>query len=136
MRFRGVLSLVLALAANPVLAQTDGNFHLALPEHSGQLSFSAAGYEVVEHSAKPNGNELGIRGSDATGALHFLAFLFVFSDQAPLTGAKCRDGEMGPEQKASRSLKILSDSEIAIPGALPVALVDYSPHRKRAEHNT
>jgi tetratricopeptide (TPR) repeat protein len=126
MHLRKALTLTLVLAAIPALAQTNGDFHLALPEHNGRLNFAAAGYKIVQSSAKPDGNEFGFRGSNATGDVHFLAFLFVFSDEAPLTSAKCRDGEMGPEQKANRSLKILADSEIADFGLLPVSLVDYS----------
>jgi tetratricopeptide (TPR) repeat protein len=126
MRFHKILSFAFAAMVAPALAQTNGDFHLALPEHNGQLNFSAPGYEIVQYSARPNGDELGLRGSDAAGEIHFLVFLFDLSQKAPLTGAKCRDGEMGPEQKANHSLKILASSEITNPGALPVSLVDYS----------
>jgi tetratricopeptide (TPR) repeat protein len=126
MRICRFVPFALAAAMVPALAQTDGDFHLALPRQNGLLNFSAPGYKIIQHSAKPDGNELGLRGSDASGEVHFLVFLFNFSQQAPLTSARCRDGEMGPEQKANHSLKILANSEIANPGALPVSLVDYS----------
>jgi tetratricopeptide (TPR) repeat protein len=126
MRFNRFLCLILAVAAAPALAQSDTDFHLALPQHNGQLRFTADGYKVVQHSAKPNGNELGIRADNASGDIHFLAFLFDFSEHAPLTGDKCRDGEMSPALKADRSLKILANAEIPNPGGLPVSLVDYS----------
>jgi len=123
---RALFFALIAFATLPATAQTNGSFHLVLPQHNGQLNFVADGFKVIQSSAKPNGNELGVRAGDASGDLHFLAFFFVFSDQAPLTSAKCRDGEMEPEQKADPSLKIHASSQIANPGALPVSLVDYS----------
>lgn len=126
MRRRRFLSIAFAITAIPALAQTNGDFHLALSSHTGQLNFAATGYTAIQHSAKPNGDELGIRADGASGNIHFLVFLFDFPELAPLTSAKCRDGELGPEQKANHVLKILANSEMTNPGGLPVSLVEYS----------
>src|SRR5437660_245361 len=40
---------------------TDAGFKLVLPEHRGQLSWSAEGFKIVQYSAKPEGHEIGIR---------------------------------------------------------------------------
>ena len=64
------------------------DFKLALPKHSGQLTWPAMGFKIVESSAKPNGNEIGIRAKDGSGRLAFLGFLFLVPEQAPLTSAK------------------------------------------------
>ena len=104
----------------------DGQFKLALPEHNGQLHWSAPGFRVIEFSAKSNGNEIGIRGKDQPGNTTFLAFLFVFSDLAPLSGNKCRDGILGPEKKQNPTLKVVSSSEYAVPEGSPVSLVTYT----------
>jgi tetratricopeptide (TPR) repeat protein len=123
---RTLFLALLALTGLAAGAQTSGSFHLALPQRNGQFNFAADGFKVIQSSAKPNGNELGLRGSDSSGSLQFLAFFFAFPDQAPLTSAKCRDGVMGPAKKDIPSLKILASAEIANPGGLPVSLVDYS----------
>lgn len=115
--------LLVLLATN--CAASDNDFKLALVNHRGQLNWSADGYQIVQSSAKPNGNEIGIRGKNASGVT-FLGFLFLFSEQAPLTSAKCRDGVLNPEKKSNPSLKIQSTSEIASPATLPVSLVTYT----------
>jgi tetratricopeptide (TPR) repeat protein len=126
MWFRALCFALFVLAELSAGAQANGSFHLALPQHNGQLNFVADGFKVIQSSAKPNGNELGFRASDASGNLQFLAFFFVFSDQAPLTSAKCRDGVMGPAKKDIPSLKVLATTEIANAGAQPLSLIDYS----------
>jgi hypothetical protein len=97
-----MVAIAIGLSA---VAQTtnDANFKLALPEHKGQLSWSADGFKIIEASAKPNGRELGIRGKDESGRLTFLGFLFLFPEQAPLTSASCRDGVMVRKGKAMRT---------------------------------
>jgi|HubBroStandDraft_5_1064220.scaffolds.fasta_scaffold46483_3 tetratricopeptide (TPR) repeat protein len=105
-------------------AASDTDFRLALVTHAGQLSWSADGYKVLESSAKPNGNEIGIRGKNGSG-ITFLGFLFLVPEQAPLTGEKCRDGALKGE-KSNPSLKIQNKSEISSSGNLPVSLVSYA----------
>ena len=116
-------TLSLSLSVTAFASETD--FKLALVNHAGQLSWSADGYKVVQSSAKPNGNEIGIRGKNEAG-ITFLGFLFLFPEQAPLTSAKCRDGVIDPEKKSNPSLKIQSTLEITSSGNLPVSLVSYT----------
>jgi hypothetical protein len=118
----------LMLASSSVLAQAhpDSSFKLALPHHPGQLEWSANGFTIIQSSAKPNGNEIGIRGQDDLHRLTFLGFLFLFPEQAPLTSLKCRDGVLEPAEKSNPSLKIASSGETASPGRVPVAWVTYT----------
>lgn len=125
------VSLVFAvffLCLRAVSAETGSEFKLALVNHPGQLSWSADGYEVIQSSAKPNGNEVGIRGRNKAG-ITFLGFLFLVPEQAPLTSAKCRDGALNSEKGSNSALKIQSTSEIKGAGALPVSLVSYTTQR-------
>jgi hypothetical protein len=126
---KGRLALAAALVASltiPGYAASDSDFKLALVDHHGQLRWSAEGFKVIESSAKPNGQEIGIRGKDESGRLTFLGFLFLFPDQAPLTSAKCRDGVLNPERKSNATLKVLGTSEITQSSSLPVSLVSYT----------
>lgn len=122
------IALVLTVAISAV-GQTpadDTNFKLALPAHQGQLQWRAEGFKLVQSSAKPNGQELGIRGREESKKITFLGFLFLVSGQTSLTGAKCRDGALEQLKKSNSTAKILSTSEIARPNALPVELATYS----------
>ena len=123
----GMLFTALALAGFTVAqAIADSNFKLALPDHRGQLRWSAEGFKIIQSSAKPNGSEIGIRGRDETGRLTILGFLFLVPEQAPLTSAKCRDGALQPEKKGNPTLKIIGTSENAKPGTSPVSVVMYT----------
>lgn len=106
-------------------AASDTEFKLALVSHDGQLSWSAEGYKIIQSSAKPSGNEIGIRRTNGSGVT-FLGFLFLFPEQAPLTSAKCRDGVLDPEKKSNPLLKIQSTSEITTSGNLPISLASYT----------
>jgi hypothetical protein len=99
---------------------------LALPNHSGQLAWSAPGFKITENSAKAGGREIGFRGFDASARLGYLSFLFLFPEQAPLTSAKCRDGVIGPEKKANPTYKELSSSESPGQKGISVITVGYS----------
>src|SRR6476469_9059618 len=107
-------------------AGNDDAFKLALVDHTGQLSWSAEGFKIIESSAKPGGKELGIRGQDQSGQQTFLGFLFQFPEKAPLTSPKCLDGVVGPEKKSNASLKVVGTEELSQPGSLPVSLVSYT----------
>jgi hypothetical protein len=122
-----VLAVIFTLVA-AVFGQAprDVQFKLALPEHKGQLQWSAPGFKVIELSAKSNGNEVGVRGRDQSGKVTFLGFLFVFSDIAPLSSAKCRDGILGPAKKQNSTLKIVTTSELPGTSTVPVSLVTYT----------
>jgi hypothetical protein len=120
---------LLLIAVIPAPAQTpadDPHFTLALPPHPGQLQWQADGFKIIESSGKPNGGEIGIRASNESKKINFLAFLFVVSGQTALTGAKCRDGSMGQVKNQATGFKSLATSEIAHPEGLPVELVSYS----------
>jgi tetratricopeptide (TPR) repeat protein len=101
-------------------------YQLAFASHNGQLSWSVDGFKEVQASAKPNGHEIGVRGTDGSGHLSFLGFLFLFPEQAPMTSAKCRDGVLGPEKNENKTLQVLNTTEISEPNALPVSIVDYT----------
>src|ERR1700739_2092199 len=123
-----LLSLVVVTCLSTVssAASSDDSFKLALVDHPGQLSWSAEGFTIIESSAKPGGNEIGIRGQGQSGQQTFLGFLFLFPEEAPLTSAKCLDAVMGPEKKETPSLKITGTEEISQAGSLPVSLVSYT----------
>jgi tetratricopeptide (TPR) repeat protein len=104
----------------------DGEFKLALSQHRGQLTWSGAGFKIVQSSAKSGGREIGIRGKDQSGRLGFLGFLFLFPEQAPLTSAKCRDGVLDPEKKSNKTLKILATEDVTPPLGPPVSVVSYT----------
>jgi tetratricopeptide (TPR) repeat protein len=110
-------------AQTPVSA---ANFTLALPSHQGQLRWHADGFKVVESSAKPNGREIGFRGADLSGRLNFLAFLFLFPEQAPLDSAKCRDGVIEPEKASNPTLRVARVSVIKRTDGPAVALASYT----------
>jgi len=120
------LFAITCLSTAPYAAANDDAFKLALVDHPGQLNWSAEGFKIVESSAKPGGNEIGIRGQDQSGGQTFLGFLFLFPEEAPLTSAKCLDGVIRPEKKSTPSLKIVGTEEISQPGSLPVSLVSYT----------
>ncbi len=131
----GFVSLV-ALALSSGFAQTapaDADFTLALPSHPGQLLWHADGFKIGESSAKPNGQEIGVRGKDASGRLHFLGFLFLVPEQAPLSSANCRDGAIGPEKKSNPSLRILANSEITQTNGQQIELVSYTSQGRDAK---
>jgi len=129
-RIDAMVKVLLAILAGIGVASAQANavsdFKIALPEHRGELRWSAPGLKIVESSAKPNGNEIGIRGKDASGRLTFLGFLFVFSDLAPLTSAKCRDGVLDPEKKNNRTFKLTGGPSEVRSEPLPVTVVSYT----------
>src|SRR5271154_5230434 len=104
---------------------TGADFKLALPEHRGQLSWSAEGFRVIQSSAKPEGREIGIRGQDQSGRLTFLGFLFLVPEQAPLTSAKCRDGALEPMKKGNPRLAIETSDKAALNGP-SIAMARYA----------
>jgi hypothetical protein len=135
-KLAGLVLLWLPLAVAGGRAQTpasDGDFKLALPVHPGQLQWQADGFKITQSSAKPNGVEIGIRGTNGPGRLTFLGFLFLFSEQAPMTSSKCRDGVMEPTKKEVPSLKVLATSEIKRSDGPPVELVNYSVQAKEGK---
>jgi len=74
---------------------TAGKLTFALPNHAGQMTLEQGTWQIVELSAKPNGNEWGERATQ--GKQHMLAFLFAAPDKAPLNASSCRDGVLKAE---------------------------------------
>jgi hypothetical protein len=101
------------------------DFKLALPSHAGKLEWHAANYKVVELSAKPQGEEIGVRGTDASGRKTFLGFLFLVPEEAPLTSAKCRDGALEEDKGSVASFTQLASTETPRPKGPPLDLVTY-----------
>jgi hypothetical protein len=103
-----------------------GAFAIALPDHAGKLEWQAAGYQMVEASAKPDGVEIGVRGKDASGQRTFLGFLFLIPEDAPLTSAKCRDGALDDERSSGAAITPVSSAELPRPKGPPVEVVAYT----------
>jgi hypothetical protein len=82
--------LIGTIACRAQSLSKDGSFALALPAHQGQLTWSAQGFTVVQNSAEPNGGEIGVRATDATGKFTLLGFLFLFPEQAHVRTLKRR----------------------------------------------
>jgi hypothetical protein len=125
----GVLFLIVYFSTTLTFAQAppgETSFSIALPARRGQLRWQAAGFKVVQSSAKPNGMEIGLRGKNTGGRLEFLGFLFIVSGPGSLTSAKCRDGALGPELKANKTLKILDTSQMPTQDNVPVEMVTYT----------
>jgi tetratricopeptide (TPR) repeat protein len=127
MKTAGLVLLVASVFRFSAAAQsaTDARFELALPEHQGQLSWSAERFKAVEYSAKPEGREIGVRGKDESGRLTFLAFLFLFPEQALLTSAKCRDGVLDLMKKSDPGLKVETKDKAA-PSGPSIAMARYA----------
>jgi tetratricopeptide (TPR) repeat protein len=112
------------VSANGQTPTEPRTFELALPAHQGQLRWRADGFKIVQSSAKPGGQEIGIRARNQSGQLTFLGFLFLVSGQSSLTGSKCRDGAM-ESLKSNPTFKVLATSGIAASNGLPVEVVTY-----------
>jgi tetratricopeptide (TPR) repeat protein len=81
------------------------------------MSLAQGAWQVVELSAKTNGNEWGERAEQ--GKEHMLAFLFAVPDKAPLTASTCRDGVLASEHSEAAvqtraSIRSASGTEIAM----------------------
>jgi tetratricopeptide (TPR) repeat protein len=112
-------TLLLSIASTSFAQTTPGKLSFALPEHPGHLSLDQGNFKISELSAKPNGNEFGIRAED--GDLHLLAFLFVWPEKPHLTAETCRDEMLtseGPKALAAASdrlsFKSAGGTDIAI----------------------
>jgi hypothetical protein len=123
----GLLLMMLGCAClSPAQISTGNEFKLALPDHRGQMRWPMEGFNVIESSAKPNGREIGIRGRDESGRLNFLGFLFLVSEQGPMTSARCRDSALEPEKKSNPTLKVAETLENVHSGPPAVSVVTYT----------
>ena len=120
------LVFVLAVCASGQTAVSGTDIKLVLPAHQGQLHWHADGFIATQFSAKPHGEEIGIRGRNEPEKITYLGFLFLVAGETSLTGTKCRDGAMASLRRSTPALKILATSEIATPRSLPVELVTYT----------
>lgn len=121
-----LMAFVAFVSGSAQTAADNSTFKLTLPAHLGQLLWHADGFKIVESSAKPDGREIGLRGSDRSGRLMFLGFLFLVPKETSLTSARCRDRTLDVEKKDNPTLKTLVSSELAGPYNLPIELVNYT----------
>jgi tetratricopeptide (TPR) repeat protein len=123
--------IVLTLAGSAFAQHSAGpDFNLSLPEQAGRLSWSAPGFEVTQSSAKPHGQEIGIRGQDSADQLSFLGFLFLMQNEHDVTSAKCRDEALAQEKKSVPSLSIERSWDLTRQGSLPVSLATYTTKQR------
>ncbi len=101
-------------------------FTFEMPEHPGLLRLNGFPLEVTEMSAKPNGREFGIRAEGTSGGakLHFLGFLFVWPEAAPLTAESCRD-RMLSEEAAHAHTSVAGQRVLQTKGGVTVAIAEY-----------
>ena len=109
-----------------VQAQSPKPYRLVLSDHPGLLTWTAEGFTVTEASAKPNGQEFGIRSEDKSGRIHSLGFLFLAPQSAPLTSTSCRDQVLASDKKDNPTLTVLRTSEIPRSPGPPIALATYT----------
>lgn len=111
-------SVAFSLLISSAYAQTiPGKLTFALPVHPGRMTLEQGAWQVVELSAKSNGNEWGERA--AQGKQRMLAFLFAAPDKAPLNASSCRDWVLKAENAESAvqnraSMRSTSGVEIAL----------------------
>ena len=100
------------------------DYTLSLPTHPGRLHLEAPTFKIVEASAKPDGNEFGLRGQNPDASVSLLVFLFRIPEEAPLTSAKCRDYMLYHAQHADPSIHIQLEKVLPA-GNIPLALAQY-----------
>jgi hypothetical protein len=115
-----------AAFANPQASHDDGNFKLSLTAHQGQLRWRAAGYHVTQFSAKPNGDEIGLRAADESRKVTFLTFVFTVAGQRSLTSAKCKDSALEELKKSNPNATVSAAPQIHSPNELPIEIVAYT----------
>jgi hypothetical protein len=113
---------------DPVLDNSD--FKIALPVHAGRLEWHAENYKPVELSAKPQGEEIGIRATKASGKRTFLGILFLVPEEAPLTSAKCRDGSLEEDRGSVASFTQVASVEMPRAKGPALDLVTYKVANK------
>ena len=111
-------------------AREDGNqgqyLDFALPGLPGHAHMDAPNFVVTELSAKPNGQEFGVRARDydITGA-EVLGFLFVPDPSQP-TAVACRNWMLDTEKNGGvKNRKVLKTYESTSDSGVPLAMVDY-----------
>jgi tetratricopeptide (TPR) repeat protein len=117
--------------SNPSTLDLGQSLTFALPHHPGYLHLDAPGYIVTELSAKPNGNEFGIRAQDSSiSKTEVLGFLFLPQPTQP-TAAACRDWmiKLEKSQGDGYAKKVAfydaHQREMKSESGVDIALVDY-----------
>lgn len=105
---------------------------LELPVRPGKLEMVAPQFPIVEASAKPSGSEFGFRGKDDQDGIDLLAFLFLYPEEAPLTGEKCRDAILRHEQEGNSGFALQSKSSFQA-NAGTLAIAEYSTNSRRGK---
>ena len=123
-----ILALLALLAIVPLTAAQTRNdpfdFKLALSDHKGLLTWHADGFKIIQASVKPQGQEIGFRGTGADG-IEFLAFLFIDSDSTQLTGSICMDHILNFEKQRDSTIKNSKTWDTTNRNKQPVAMVSY-----------
>jgi len=106
----------------------------AFATHPGYLELNLPSYAITELSAKPNGNEFGIRAQDRSTGITELGFLYLPAAKAPLTAASCMQSQLNSElreiQDQASYRKLSGKRVVRSPSGLEVAVVEYEPTKK------
>jgi tetratricopeptide (TPR) repeat protein len=106
----------------------------AFATHPGHLELNLPTYAITELSAKPNGNEFGIRAKDRDTGMTELGFLYLPAEKAPLTAASCMQAQLKSELRAiedQANYRKLSDKRVVKnPSGLEVGVIEYEPTKK------
>ena len=73
----------------------------SLPTHSGAMILDLTGLHVTQRSAKPQGNEIGVRAHDS-GHMELLAFLFLTPENKSQAAATCLTQDLAPVLKSGK----------------------------------
>lgn len=117
-----------------VSAQDKQPLAFAFATHPGFLELNLPTYAITELSAKPNGNEFGIRAKDRNTGMTELGFLYLPAAKAPLSAASCMQSQLQSEmreiadQASYRSLK--GKRVVTSRSGLEVGVVEYEPTKK------
>lgn len=121
-----VAVLVLDVCLTICAAEDSKRFQLTLANHTGQLSWSADGYDGIRLSAKANGTEIRVQAGNKKGITLIGVLVQLPEAQAPLNAVKCRDGVLDSEKNRNPTLEIDSRSERFNADMLSVSLVRYT----------
>lgn len=109
-------------------------FAFAFAMHPGYLELTLPTYAITELSAKPNGNEFGVRAKDRDTGMTELGFLYLPAGKSPLTADSCMQSQLRSEmrdiadQASYRNLK--GKRVVRSPSGLEVAIAEYEPTKK------
>jgi len=107
----------------------------AFPNHPGYLRIDAPAFAITELSAKPNGNEFGIRAQDKTAGISMLGFLYLPPGKPPLTSASCMQNQLMSElssiQDQSELRNVFGKRMVKNASGLDIGIIEYSPTKKK-----